>query len=103
MSTGFSIFTKVIAVILVIAMCVAIVPSTVQASGSDCDDEYQAIWDALALAVVGCGGGVAGCAAAIASGIFAWACYFLSAGCYLSAKSVADKIIAYWNCRDQIA
>ena len=102
MSVGFSIFTKVLAVMLIIAMCTAIVPSTAQSSGSDCDDEYQAIWDKLARAIVNCGSGIVGCALGIAAGgLAAWVCAGTSLSCYWAAKDVADAIIAYRNCRNQ--
>ena len=102
MSTSFSVFTKVIAVILVIAVCVAMVPSTAQASGSDCDDEYRAIWDRLAKAIVNCGTGIIGCALGIvAGGLAAAVCVGTSLSCYWAAKDVADAIIAYRNCRNQ--
>ena len=58
--------------------------------------------EAAAIAVLTCGGGVVGCAATIASGgIAVWGCVFSSGLCYYAAQNIADKIIAYWDCRDR--
>lgn len=92
MSRQFSIFTKVIAVILFVAVCGAIVPSMVYSS-SHCEDEKEdaekasddAFWACLTSGIV--------CATTGGWGCFAAALY-----CTKKLTDAADAWAEYNNC-----
>lgn len=100
----FSFLGRTIGVLSIVVFCAAIVPSSQGHSDSEnCNDEYWDIWEAAGIAVMTCGGGVIGCAAAIASGgIFTLACVFSTGACYYAAKNIADKMLDYWDCKDRL-
>lgn len=105
MSMRFSIFTKVITVVLIIAMCAVIVPSTANAhiSSEPCHSEWDSMWNALEAGFWGCGASFFGCAAAIAAGgPFGFpVCLFAVGGCMYLARQAANKIVAYWDCKNR--
>ena len=98
----FSIFTKGIACVLVVAMCTVFVPSTVQASGSDpCQSLKDKAWAETKNAVRVCAGTTLGCAAAILAGTYlgiAGCAYFFFTHCQPAQVRAADAWAAYWNC-----
>jgi hypothetical protein len=100
----FSFFSRTIGVLLIVVFCAAIVPSSQGHSDSEnCNDEYWDIWEAAGIAVFTCGGGVLTCASTIASGgITVGICFATSGLCYYAAKNIADKMIAYWDCKDRL-
>ena len=97
MSTGFATFTKTLAVVLIVTMCAAMVPSTVHSSGSKCEAERKAKRNAAIALNLGCG--IAGfrCAAAILAPnpITIGVCAFSAAGCAYLVYLYVDAWRAY--------
>lgn len=100
MSRQFSIFTKMITVMLVVAMCTALMPSTVN-SEDPCQSLKDKAWAASAVVAGRCTASVIACGAAISAGNFwgiagcAWAFFHL---CQPAQRAAADAWAAYWNC-----
>lgn len=91
MSAGFSIFTKVLVVVLIIAMCTAIVPSIAQSA--DCEEEKKAAEKASDDAFWACL--TSGTVCAISAG---WGCVVAALYCTKKLTDAADAWAAYHNC-----
>ncbi len=64
--------------------------------------ELDALWDAVEAAGWACAGSIIGCVMAIASGGWAvWACALTVGACMRLTQKAADKLVAYWNCKDR--
>ena len=96
MSMRFSNYTKVIAVMLVVAVCGAIVPSTIYSS--DCDQKKKDAEKASDDAFWACL--TSGAVCALSGG---WACFVAALYCTKKLKDAADAWAAYWDCEHATA
>ena len=92
MSKRFSIFTKILAVLLFFAVCAAIVPS--QVFSAECESERKAAEKATEDAAWACAFSITGCA--VTGG---WACVLAAAYCLRKMNQASDAWGDYWECQ----
>lgn len=92
MSRRLSIFTKTLAVLLIFAVCTAIMPSN--AFSEPCESEKKAAEKATEDAAWACGFSLIGCAAT-----GGWACAIAAAYCLRKSMQAADAWGDYWDCK----
>ena len=93
MSKQFSVFTKGLAMVLVVAVWAAIVPAVLYAEDA-CQDEKKAAVKASEDAGWACAVSLLTCAATAG-----WACLVAAAYCARKAKQAADAWGVYWACQ----